>query len=357
MGPPQEASRERGRLRSRCTRWWPRLRALAPWVGALAVLLGLVLAVRPQRFAAAAERFDPVYAPVVAALCLAYYVLQGVRWRPLLRAVGSRLPLGDTVLLNLAGQSTGLLPGGEVTRAVLVSEVARVEIGATIATITVQELIYTVLIIAAAVPGALRHSFAAVGVVIALVGVVAITVILTVEVVFQRVLAIVNRVPIVGRYSPDIQEIHWDTVTLLRSRETVRWSLVSALQALITISMFWVVVRAIDPGQLSWPDAAFVYAVAHLAGAVSLLPGGLGGFEAAAVGMLVALGFPFGISVAAALLQRAGDKGLGTVYGTVAYLVARRRYDLSHVKLVRHGQGKRREQRRSAPAGPAPRPA
>lgn len=235
------------------------------------------------------------------------------------------------MLLNLAGQSTGLLPGGEVTRAVLVSEVARVEIGATIATITVQELIYTVLIIAAAVPGALRHSFAAVGVVIALVGVVAITVILTVEVVFQRVLAIVNRVPIVGRYSPDIQEIHWDTVTLLRSRETVRWSLVSALQALITISMFWVVVRAIDPGQLSWPDAAFVYAVA--------------------------LGFPFGISVAAALLQRAGDKGLGTVYGTVAYLVARRRYDLSHLKLVRHGQGKRREQRRSAPAGPAPRPA
>ena len=79
MGPPQEASRERGRLRSRCTRWWPRLRALAPWVGALAVLLGLVLAVRPQRFAAAAERFDPVYAPVVAALCLAYYVLQGDR--------------------------------------------------------------------------------------------------------------------------------------------------------------------------------------------------------------------------------------------------------------------------------------
>jgi uncharacterized protein (TIRG00374 family) len=323
----------------------------------LAVLLGLVAAVSPQRFATAAERFDPVYAPVLAALCLSYYILQGVRWRPLLRAVGSRLPLGDTVLLSVAGQSTGLLPGGELTRAVLVSEVARVEIGATIATITVQELIYTVLIIAAAVPGALRHSFAAVGVVIALVGVVAITVILTVEVVFQRVLATVNRVPIVQRYSPDVQEIHRDTVALLRSRETLRWSLVSALQALITISMFWVVVRAIDPGQLSWPDAAFVYAVAHLAGAVSLLPGGLGGFEAAAVGMLVALGFPFGIAVAAALLQRVGDKGLGSVYGTAAYLVARRRYDLSHVKLVRHGQKKRRDQRESAAARSALRPA
>ena len=100
----------------------------------------------------------------MAALCLVWYVLQGVRWHPLLRDRGSRLGMGDTIVVNLAGQSAGLLPGGELARAVLASEAARIEIGDAIATITVQELTYILLLVAAAVPAALHHRVAAVGV-------------------------------------------------------------------------------------------------------------------------------------------------------------------------------------------------
>lgn len=322
--------------------WWGRLSSLWPYLLGLGVCVALVIAVTPQSFALAARRFDPAYAPVVALLSVGYYLLQGVRWQPLLRAVGSRMPLLDTVVLNFAGQAVGLLPGGELARAVLASEVAKVEVGAAIATITVQELIYTVMLIAAAVPGALHHTVAAVGVSIALAGVIAISAILTIAPLFNAVLALVRKIPVVNRFAPDVAELQRDTVGLLRRWDTLYWSAISAVQAVGTITMFWVVIQAIDPGKVSWPNAAFAYAVASIVGAISLGPGGLGGFEAAGVGMLVVVGVPFEIAVAATVLQRAADKGLATVYGCVALVYARQHYDLRHATVIRHGQHRHR---------------
>lgn len=327
--------------------WRQRLRSLIPYLLGIGVIVALVLVVNPQHFAQAARRFNPVYAPIVAGLSFGYYLLQGVRWQPLLRAVGARLRLWDTVILNFAGQAAGLLPGGELARAVLVSEVAEVEVGATIATITVQELIYTVLIIAAAVPGALHHSLAAVGVVVALAGVLAVTAVLTLQPLFELVATLVRRVSVLSRYEPDLVELQQDTVRLLQRWDTLYWSSLSAVQAVGTITMFWLVIQAIDPGRVSWPDAAFAYAVASIAGVLSLGPGGLGGFEAAGVGMLIVVGVPFQIAVAATVLQRAADKGLGTLYGAAAYGYARKRYGLKNAQVIRHGQ--RRGKRRGAP--------
>jgi uncharacterized protein (TIRG00374 family) len=318
--------------------WRSRLQTAIPYLIGLGVVIALVVAVDPERFADAARRFNPVYAPIVAALSFSYYLLQGVRWQPLLLAVGAKLRLRETIVLNFAGQAAGLLPGGELTRAVMVSEVAHVEVGATIATITVQELIYTVLLIAAAVPGALHHTVAAVGVSVALAGVLAITAVLTVQPIFERVLALVQRLPVLRRFVPDLTELQRDTVSLLRRWDTLSWSAVSALQAVGTITMFWLVIQAIDPGRVSWPNAAFAYTVAAIAGALSLGPGGLGGFEAAGVGMLLVVGVPFQIAVAATVLQRAADKGLGTIYGSIAYVYARQHYGLKEARVIRHGQ-------------------
>lgn len=329
--------------------WLERLRGLIPYIVGIGVILALVLAVNPQNFAEAARRFDPAYAPIVAGLSFGYYLLQGLRWQPLLRAVGARLRLRDTVILNFAGQAAGLLPGGELARAVLVSEVAEVEVAAPIAAITVQELIYTVLLIAAAVPGALHHTLAAIGVSVALAGILVVTAILTVEPLFQKVDALVQRVPLARNYEPDLIELQQDTVSLLRRWDTLCWSSLSAVQAVGTITMFWLVIQAIDPGRVSWPNAAFAYAVASIAGVLSLGPGGLGGFEAAGVGMLIVVGVPFQIAVAATVLQRAADKGLATVYGTAAYAYARRHYRLKNARVVRHGQTRRKP--RPSPPG------
>jgi uncharacterized membrane protein YbhN (UPF0104 family) len=246
-----------------------------------------------------------------------------------------RLPLGRTLLLNLAGQATGLLPLGELTRAVLVSEATGAEFGAVVATITVQELVYTLIIIAAAVPGALGHPAAAEGIIAALVGTVMVLLILTNRALFRAVIGVVCRMPLLRRIVPQAERLQRDTVVLLRRWDTLAWSVVSVAGAMVAITLFWLVVDSLRPGFLSWQDAAFVYAVSHVVGAITLSPGGLGGFEASVAGLLIAVGADPGTAAAAALVQRAADKGLATLAGLVAFMIARRRYSFAGRDLFR----------------------
>jgi uncharacterized membrane protein YbhN (UPF0104 family) len=68
--------------------------------------------------------------------------------------------------------------------------------------------------------------------------------------------------------------------------------------------------------------ATFVYAFASLAGAVSMLPGGLGVAEGSLTGLLVGLGTPLPEAAAATLLVRGATLWLAVAIGVVTVLVA-----------------------------------
>jgi uncharacterized protein (TIRG00374 family) len=312
-----------------------RARALIPFAIGLAAIVALIVVINPRQFGTEARRFSLIAIPFAVVLSISYYLVQGVRWHFLLRAIRVRLPLGDTVLLNVAGQSTGLLPLGELTRAVLVAEVAPAEVGAVVATITVQELIYTVLMIAAAIPGSFEHRAWGGAVVAALVFTVAVFAMLTVPRLYRMVRSVVRHVPLVRRFGADIDELQRQTVGLLRRPDTYTWSVLSAFGVLIAITLFWLVVHSIQPDLLTWPEAAFVYAVSHIAGAVSFLPGGLGAYEASIAGLLVASGTSIQVGATIAVLHRTADKGIATLVGMLAYLIARRRFRFKGFGLFR----------------------
>jgi uncharacterized protein (TIRG00374 family) len=305
-----------------------------PFLVAVAAIAALVLSVQPAKLAHAIARFDPLYIPGIVALSLAYYALQGLRWHVLLRVEGVKISRGETLLLNMAGQSTGLLPLGELSRAVFVAEATGRALGRVTATITVQELMYSSILIAVAIPGALAVPAAGAGVLVAFLGTVTVILILTVESIFKRVRDGVTHVPLLRRFLPAIDELQRDTVDLLRRRPTYTTVWISALQAGIAITLFWLSARGLDPGALTWHTAAFVYAVIHVASALTFSPGGLGAFELGTAGLLVAVGLPYSVGAATAIVHRAADKGLGTVVGMGCYAVARRRWHFGRITLL-----------------------
>src|SRR5262249_20909496 len=69
----------------------------------------------------------------------------------------------------------------------------------------------------------------------------------------------------------------------------------------------------------------FVYAFAQLAGAVSMLPGGLGVAEGSLTGLLVGLGIALPAAAAATLLIRAATLWLAVALGVVTLLLGFRR--------------------------------
>ena len=303
----------------------PQLRAIVFTALGVGGLLALVLALDPVSMGRAFLHFDPRYIPAVVGLSVSYYLLQGVRWHFLLRAGGIDLPLRRTLLLNQAGQSTGLLPAGELTRAVLVADEAGVHPGAVVGTVTVQELLYTLVLIAIAIPAAVTHRAVAAIIWVALAGVVAVLVLLTTPALWRRMSWLVRRTPVLRRLADEIDSLQLEVSVLLRRRDTVVWTALTVLGALDAVTLFWVVVQGVDRGApVSWKDAALIYAVSHLAGALSAIPGGIGAYEASVVGLLVNAGVTASTSTAVALLHRAADKGLNTIVGVGCLALARR---------------------------------
>lgn len=80
---------------------------------------------------------------------------------------------------------------------------------------------------------------------------------------------------------------------------------------------FWWGTAALG-GQIDWASACFIYGFALIAGVLSFLPGGLGGAEAAMIGLLVWQGVTADIAVAATLLMQLTALWFAVAVGAVA---------------------------------------
>lgn len=302
------------------------VRRLIPSALGVISLVVLVLAADPTGLGHALARFPLGLVPVVVLLSVATYVLQGLQWQPLLRELGTRLRTRDTVLLSLAGQATAMLPLGELTRAVLLADAAAVSLGGVVATITVQELVYMVVLMLAALPGIVEFPQAAPAILVAAGGTLAVFTVLVVAPVTRGVIRVVERTPCLRRVSGQVEDLHGATVVLVRRRGTYAWSVLAMVRVGVSVAALWLVLDGLAPGIVGWREAAVIFAISTIVGAVSLIPGGVGAYEASMFGLLVVAGLNPGIAAAVALLHRLVDRVPATLLGFVAFGVARRRY-------------------------------
>jgi uncharacterized protein (TIRG00374 family) len=330
MGPLESLpSLRRARRRRRLRRWLHRVGPAVVGVGAIG---GIVVILNPGQVGGALSRFKPELIPALIGLYVAIYCVQGLRWHYLLRDAGAELRTGDSLLLNAAGQTvTALVPLGDLTRALFAAEASGLEFGTVAATVTVQELTYTMMLVLLALPMLIALHLGVTIVVATLVGMAGIVVILTVSQVFCAVHRIVARIPLLNRLLPAIDELQHETADLLHRPDALGWSVLDLARAVLSVTVFWVVVWGLSPGSITWWEAAFVLAVSSIGGAISLVPGGVGANEAGVAGLLLLLGVGGGPAGAAALLQRVLMTGMALLLGLTAYAVARRRFKLGGV--------------------------
>ena len=296
----------------------------------------LVLAVQPRTLASAMSRLDLPVVLLSLGVTLSLYLAQGVRWHQLLGAVGARLRLPDSLLLNAAGQTvTAVVPLGDLTRAAFASEASGTEFGRVAATVTVQELAYTLLLVLSSLPVLLELHLGVGAVLVVVAGVAMVLTVLVVPPVYRVVREAAARLPLLRRLLPQLDELHDSTAELLRRPDTLRWTVLDAARAALAITLLWLIVRGLAPGVLGWWQAAFVMAFSYVGGALSLVPGGAGASEAGTVGLLVLLHVDPATATAAALVQRVLTTGVAALVGWTAYLLARRRFELGSPFAVR----------------------
>lgn len=298
------------------------IRALIQFALAAVIVALLIIFLNPAKFSQAISEFPRGLIPVCVGLCLAFYFVKGLRWHQLLRSEAVEIHPATSVVTAIAGEALGLIPFGELARGEMVTELTGAPLGTTLAGVTVQELLYLLVIIGFALPGSLT-SAPALSVVSTVFAFVALLIlVLGVRRLFHYVLAFIKAVPLLRRGSRQFEILQRQTVRLLRRPDTWIWITLSVADAAIMVTLFWVVFEGLSPGRVSWAAAAFVYGAAYLAGAVSS-PGGLGGFEGSVVFLLGSVvGAP--TAVAAAAIHRLSDKGVITPIAIVTYIALRR---------------------------------
>jgi len=318
--------------RARAMRW---LKRAGPPVLGLAATGAVVFVLDPAHVGHALGGFRLALIPGIVLLYVLIFVLQGVRWHYLLGDAGARLRVWDSVLLNAAGQTiTALVPLGDLTRAAFASQASGQEFGTLAATVTVQELTYNLMLVLCALPVLLAFHLGVEVIVITVIGMAAVVVILTVSPVFHLVHRGIVHIPLLNRLLPAIDELQEETATLLHRPDVLALSVLDLGRAVVSITVFWLIVQGLSPGGLDWSKAGFVLALSSIGGAISLIPGGVGANEASVAGLLVVFGVAGGSAGAAALVQRFLLSVMAVALGLAAYALVRRRFHLGGVFQV-----------------------
>lgn len=275
------------------------------------VVIAVLLYIAFFVFADARATFHEIGRTGASPLCVALaisvlsFTIRALRWHALIGRVHVGIPFLDSLLVSFAGLAMTITPGkaGEVLKSLMLKEAYSVPVAKSAPVVLLERLcdLLAVVLLGGAglvlVPGmrlgGLLSLAAGVGGVLG-------------ALVLPRFLHVV----------PD----RWLDVPLLRARKVKVRNSLSALEHTLAVGPFllalclsilawgvqslcvWVLASSYPEGNVSIAAGVVAYCAPLLAGALALVPGGLGATEASMAGMLLVLGKPgLTLSVAAAL--------------------------------------------------------
>jgi uncharacterized protein (TIRG00374 family) len=295
-----------------------------PWIGrvvavaAAAMLLYLALTVWSgwERLAEALSRFPLGLAPAILGLVILGWLLRALRWQYYVRYLRWPVPWQASLLAFLASFALTATPGnaGEVVKAGLLRSRYPVAMADTAGVLLVERLgdLLAVLILAAGgltIAADARLYFA-----VCLVLVAGLTVFVTGDWLYRPMLTAVGRLPKLDRLAAKVVELLDTGRALLKPAPF----LVGLGLAIVAWACEAVAFHLILGGfGLSLPalTSFSIYGISTVIGALSLLPGGVGGVEAAMLLLLGARGISAGSAVAPVVLVRFSTLWLVSLLG------------------------------------------
>ena len=283
-----------------------------------AVALGLAATASLPATLEALGRFRWHLAPLVVLAVLGNWALRFAKWHFYLRCLDVPLPWRPSVRVFLAGFAMAISPGklGEMLKAVLVRGLVGTPVSRTAAVVMAERLtdVVGLLVLGAFGVTALPHGPLLLGGIA--VGIAALLVVLQTPAIGRAIRGLLP-----ARLIEPVRLFVHDGRALLGSRvlaATVALSVVSWFCECVAFALILDGLGVVLPLRV----ATFVYAFASLAGAVSMLPGGLGVAEGSLTGLLAGFGTPVPEAAAATLIVRAATLWLAVAVGVGTLLVA-----------------------------------
>lgn len=287
--------------------------------------LSLLSDVRALGTSLASFRWNALVIALV--LVLGNYALRFVRWQYLLRRLDVDVPVGTSALVFLAGFVMSVTPGkmGEVFKSFLLYEYRGIDIARTASIVVAERLLDLVALVVLVSVGSTAFEHGRTVAVIGGVVVLAIVLGCTIRSLGELGFRLLERVRFTARAVPKLREAYEALRALLRPAPFFVGGFYALVGWALECMATWYLIEGFQDARIGWDGATFGYAAGTLAGALAMLPGGLGVAEVGMAGLFRAAAPSLSLPTAAAatILVRLSTLWFGVVLGAVALFVLR----------------------------------
>lgn len=283
------------------------------------LLLGLYADLGQVRSALFSFRWSLL--PLILALAMLNYILRFFKWDSYLKALDVSLTAKESLAIFFAGLAMSVTPAkfGEVLKSYLVKQRCGIPMSRTAPIVFAERVTDFVALVVLALVGVMSFQY---GRSVVLVGLALILVLL--GLIFQRriwsrCIRIVEGIPRISKWAVRMSTAYESTLHLLRPRQLVVATGLSLPAWLAEGYGCYLVFRGLNV-QVSSLYAVFMYAFSTLVGALTMLPGGIGGTEGSLTALAVMHGISKPLSVSATLLIRLCTLWFAVLLGLATFM-------------------------------------
>ncbi|WP_170031954.1 lysylphosphatidylglycerol synthase transmembrane domain-containing protein [Alteribacillus bidgolensis] len=272
-------------------------------------------------------RFEWNYLPLIFSLTFLGYLLRFLKWEVFLRTIGIRISIKNSLMIFISGMSMAITPGkaGEFLKSFLLKSSEKVDIARTAPVVFSERLTDLLAMIILAAWGITRFSNGGWFLVITSLILVSAVFLVQNKRLVQSIFIKFKKYPVMSWISGRLEVLYESSNKLLRFKTILYATMISTVSWFLECLSFYFVLRGLDLNQ-SVLEAVFVFSFSSIAGALSMLPGGLGVTEASMTGLMIGLGIDHSKAIAAMVMGRFATLWFGVILGSAVLLINFKRW-------------------------------
>ena len=296
-------------------------------IGLFAVVIYLLMCIYADfgELSRAMKNFRWTFLLALFALTTMNYLIRFLKWDFFLKQAGVHLNLRDNLYVFFSGLSMIITPGkiGEIWKGWLIKEINGAELSKTVPVVIVERITDVLGLAILSLFGILYYRESGYYILALLLIFLGFFVVIKSKTISNRLISMLEHK--MRRYTENIKTMHRTFENTMELKGLIGMSFLSAFAWFFEcIGMFLVILGFKEC--ISITQATFIFSFASLAGAVSMIPGGLGVAEVTMSGLLQFFGLTPTTSVGVALIVRFGTLWYGAIMGMAIYLLFKKRF-------------------------------
>ena len=296
-------------------------------IGLFAVVIYLLMCIYADfgALSRAMKNFRWTFLLALFALTTMNYLIRFLKWDFFLKQAGVHLNLRDNLYVFFSGLSMIITPGkiGEIWKGWLIKEINGAELSKTVPVVIVERITDVLGLAILSLFGILYYRESGYYILALLLIFLGFFVVIKSKTISNRLISMLEHK--MRRYTENIKTMHRTFENTMELKGLIGMSFLSAFAWFFECIGMYLVILGFKEC-ISITQATFIFSFASLAGAVSMIPGGLGVAEVTMSGLLQFFGLTPTTSVGVALIVRFGTLWYGAIMGMSIYLLFKKRF-------------------------------